>query len=201
MASVQAFAAGNGARAWAPPTDESSWIAEAYEAYAHELEVYVARSFGGRVTPEDVVHEAFARLVRDVAAGRAPLRVRPWLYRVAHNLAVDELRRPIRFEASVDDEPVADASARSAEEELETWSVDPVLRAALGALSPPARLSVLLAAVGYTGREIASAVGRTELASRALLCRARRSLRELLAGTELAGARDARRAAGPQLAA
>jgi RNA polymerase sigma-70 factor (ECF subfamily) len=153
------------------------------------------------VTPEDVVHEAFARLVRDVAAGRAPLRVRPWLYRVAHNLAVDELRRPIRFEASVNDEPVADASSRSAEEELEAWSVDPALRAALGALSPPARLSVLLAADGYTGREIAAAVGRTELASRTLLCRSRRALRGLLAGTELAAAGAARRAAGPQLAA
>lgn len=176
-------------------------IAAAYAAHAPELHAYVLARFGGHVTAEDVVQEAFARLVREVAAGRAPDAVRPWLYRVAHNLAVSELRRPIRFEASVDDEPVAEPSSRSAEAELEAWSVDPALRAALGALSPAARLSVLLAADGYTSREIAAAVGRTELASRALLCRSRRALRALLAGTELAAAGAARRAAGPQLAA
>ena len=98
MIAAEAVAPGQASEPWAPRADESAWIAEAYEAHARELAAYVARSFGGRVIPEDVVHEAFARLVRDVAAGRAPLLVRPWLYRVAHNLAVDELRRPIRFE-------------------------------------------------------------------------------------------------------
>lgn len=165
-----------------PRADDSAWIAEAYEAHAGELAAYVARSFGGRVIAEDVVHEAFARLVRDVTAGRAPLLVRPWLYRVAHNLAVDELRRPIRFETGVDDDPAREAGSPSAEDEYETWSLSPELRQALGSLSGARRTSILMAADGYTGREIAGAIGRSELATRALLCRTRRVLRETLTG-------------------
>lgn len=190
MAAVQALSTGQDAGACRPPTDESSWIADAYAAHAHELEVYVARNFGSRVTPEDVVHEAFARLVREVAAGRAPLRARPWLYRVAHNLAVDEVRCPVRFEAGVDDDPVADAGSRSAEEEFESWFLSPDLRDLLGSLSRAARASILMAADGYAGRDIARAIGRSELATRALLCRTRRDLRDALAGAVRDGSRD-----------
>lgn len=161
-------------------------VSAAFATHAPELHAYVLTRFGGHVSPEDVVQEAFARLVREVAAGRSPDAVRPWLYRVAHNLAVSELRRPGSREAELDVPGRPEPRAASAEAELEAWSLDPALRAALGSLSPAARRSVLLAADGYSSREIAAAVGRTELASRALLCRARRALRDLLTGTELA---------------
>jgi RNA polymerase sigma-70 factor (ECF subfamily) len=182
MIAAQAVASSEASGPRPPRANDSAWIAEAYEAHAGELAAYVARSFGGRVIPEDVVHEAFARLVRDAAAGRAPVLVRPWLYRVAHNLAVDELRRPIRLETGVDDDPARDGRSPSVEDEYETWSLSPELRRALGSLSRARRTSILMAAEGYTGREIAGAVGRSELATRALLCRTRRMLRETLAG-------------------
>lgn len=182
MIAAEAVATGEASGPVAPQADESAWIAEAYEADAGQLTAYVARNFGGRVVPEDVVHEAFARLVRDVTAGRAPLLVRPWLYRVAHNLAVDELRRPIRFETRVDDDPTREAGSPSAEDEYETWSLSLELRRALGSLSRARRTSILMAADGYTGREIASAIGRSEPATRALLCRTRRVLRDVLSG-------------------
>jgi RNA polymerase sigma-70 factor (ECF subfamily) len=170
---------------WADP---GAAVADAYHAYAAELGAYVARSFGGRVTPEDIVHEAFARLVRDVAAGRAPVFVRPWLYRVAHNLAIDELRRPARFEPEPGEERAPAAWSPSAEVEAETWSLSPELRQALASLPRAGRTTIVMAADGYTGREIAAAVGRSELATRALLCRTRRMLRCLLAGAGAAGA-------------
>ena len=181
MIAAEAIATGP-ASAWAPRAEESAWIAEAYEAHASELAAYVGRSFGGRVIGEDVVHEAFARLVRDVAAGRAPLLVRPWLYRVVHNLAVDELRRPIRFEPETEGERAPTAWTPSAQEESEARSLSPGVRQALGSLSRAGRTSILMAADGYSGREIAGAVGRSELATRALLCRTRQVLREVLAG-------------------
>jgi RNA polymerase sigma-70 factor (ECF subfamily) len=171
----------------APPVGREAWLAAAYVAHAPELHAYVLARFGSHVTAEDVVQEAFARLVREVAAGRAPDAARPWLYRVAHNLAVSELRGPRCREAELDVPGRPEPTSASAEAELEAWSLDPELRAALGSLTPAARATVLLAADGYTGREIAVVLGRTELASRALLCRARRALRELLVGTDPAG--------------
>lgn len=173
------------------PPSVASIVEDAYAAYEPEIRGYVASRFGCRVAAEDVVQEAFARLVRETRAGRAPDAIRPWLYRVAHNLAVSELRRPA-WEPVEPVEP--DAPARpeprspSAEVEFERWELAPELRDALATLPPPARLSLLMAADGYSGREIASATGRSELAVRALLCRTRRALRELLGGVVVATA-------------
>ena len=152
-------------------------VAEAYEAYAQQLEAYVERRFGGHVVPEDVVHETFARLVRETTAGREPALVRPWLYRVAHNLAVSELRRPIRRESAEDHQGAPEPSTHSAEADFEARSLSPEIRAALGLISRAGRTCILMAADGYTGRETAAAVGRSELATRALLCRTRSQLR------------------------
>jgi hypothetical protein len=44
----------------------------------------------------------------------------------------------------------------------------------------------MLAAEGHHNAEIAVQIGRTELATRALLCRARRRLRPVLAGVGMA---------------
>ena len=186
MTAGQAFEAA--AASWsAAPRADSTWIGQAYEAYAGELAAYVAHRFGGHVIPEDVVHEAFARLVRETSAGRAPLDVRPWLYRVAHNLVVSELHRPIRFTSAEGASPAREAISSSAEMDLDASSLSPELQQALAALSRAARISILMAADGYSGREIATAVGRSELAARALLCRARRTLREILGASGLGG--------------
>jgi RNA polymerase sigma-70 factor (ECF subfamily) len=168
--------------AMAAPAGPGTSVAEAYAAYARELQTYVVTRFGSRMVPEDVVHEAFARLVRETAAGREPVFVRAWLYRVAHNLVVSELRRPLAIEPAAEhDERSPSGCARSAEAEHEARSLSPEIREALDALSSDARTAILMSADGYSGREIAAAVGRSELATRALLCRARRLLRAILA--------------------
>jgi RNA polymerase sigma-70 factor, ECF subfamily len=153
-------------------------VGRAFEACSAELLAYVARSFGGGVDPEDVVQEAFVRLITETAAGRMPTQVRPWLYRVAHNIAVSELRRPTAVTRSLDEPPEPEPSTCSAEEEWEAATVDLDLRTSIRALAPAARRALLMAAEGYTGHEIARAVGRSDLAARALLWRSRRRLRE-----------------------
>jgi RNA polymerase sigma factor (sigma-70 family) len=171
--------------AWSGWPHPGTSVTVAYEAYAGELERYVARAFGGRVVPEDVVHEAFARLIRETSAGREPTLVRAWLYRVVRNLAVSELRRPARWEPrwepGVDGERAPGPSVRSAEAEHEALTLSSEVREALGTLSRAGRTSILMAADGYSGREIAAAVGRSELATRTLLCRTRQILRVMLA--------------------
>lgn len=178
--------------AQAAPEDVRSAIAAAYATRADELRAYVVRQFGGNVVAEDVVHEAFERLAREAMAARMPAQVRPWLYQVAHNLAVSELRRRDRRDvqiASIDRAPRR--AAPSAETEWVESELSWELREALGSLPPAGRVSIILASDGYSGREIADAVGRTELATRALLCRTRRSLRRALATIDLGGKRAA----------
>jgi DNA-directed RNA polymerase specialized sigma24 family protein len=57
---------------------------------------------------------------------------------------------------------------------------------AMASVSPRARTGLLMAADGYSGREIALAIGRSETATRALLSRARRTVRASLAPLEAA---------------
>jgi RNA polymerase sigma-70 factor (ECF subfamily) len=184
-------------RPWSGWSDPGTSVTAAYEAWAGELERYVAGAFGGRVVPEDVVHEAFARLIRETSAGREPTLVRAWLYRVVHNLVVSELRRPVRWEPGVEGERAPGGSARSAEAEHEAVSLSPEVREALDTLSRAGRTSIVMAADGYSGREIAAAIGRSELATRALLCRTRHILRAMLAS----GGLDTERGTTPRLAA
>ena len=191
-----ALAAAGGSQAGWP--DPGMLVTTAYGAYAAELRCYAAKAFGGQVVAEDVVHEAFVRLIRETSAGREPMLVRAWLYRVVHNFAVSELRhRPALREPAVETGRALGGSARSAEAEHETSSLSPELQKALDTLSRAGRTSIVMAADGYSGREIAAAIGRSELATRVLLCRTRHILRSMLAS----GGPDTERGTTPRLAA
>jgi DNA-directed RNA polymerase specialized sigma24 family protein len=60
------------------------------------------------------------------------------------------------------------------------------LESMLAALQPDARTALLMAAQGFDGSAIAIAIGRTELATRSLMWRARIQLRQLLAASDWA---------------
>ena len=73
-------------------------LAEALTAIRPELTRYVTRLCGGPDAAEDVVQSTYVR-AHD-ALDRAPARpeeMRRWLFRIATNLALDELRRRVRI--------------------------------------------------------------------------------------------------------
>ena len=49
---------------------------------------------GSPQDPEDAVQEIFVRAYAGLRANRRELALRAWLYRIAHNRCIDELRRP-----------------------------------------------------------------------------------------------------------
>ncbi|HEX5038944.1 MAG TPA: sigma factor-like helix-turn-helix DNA-binding protein, partial [Candidatus Limnocylindria bacterium] len=67
---------------------------------------------------------------------------------------------------------------RSPEDELLDREEALDVRGRIAGLPPVARRALLLAAHGYTGAEIASHIGRSPLATRSLICRARGRLRD-----------------------
>jgi len=128
---------------------------------------------------EDLAHEAFVRLAIEVAAGRNPDNVGAWLHRVARNLATSRGRHATVVErrktdlVSRDTAPSPEAATLEAEENR-------ALHAALAMLAVTDREVLVLAAHGYRGPEIARRIGRTEGATRTLLCRARSKVRTQL---------------------
>lgn len=154
-----------------------------YETHRVGLFAFLIRMTRDRETAEDLLQEAFIQLIREARAGRMPDQVRPWLYRVASNAAISRSRHGAvwnRLMPRLVDrrEPaMPEREALRAEQEGS-------LHVALRSLAPDARAALLLAAQGFDGHEIAESIGRTEGATRTLLCRARVQLRQLLEGAE-----------------
>ncbi|HYM84555.1 MAG TPA: sigma-70 family RNA polymerase sigma factor [Candidatus Dormibacteraeota bacterium] len=180
MAQARAGMAGVGAVLVRPRFDVDAIVADAYTSHQHELQAFVARSTHDTGAAEDITQESFLRLCRELRGGRAPDNVRAWLYRVASNLALSRGRRATVARRWLDrtghDEDTFEAPERTALR-LERHER---LRIALGSLSRDQRLGLMMAAHGFSGREIALALGRTDVATRTMLCRARFRLRSLV---------------------
>jgi RNA polymerase sigma factor (sigma-70 family) len=108
---------------------------------------------------------------------QAPLDARAWLFRVAGNLAVSAARRRLTVRRWAPWLAGSDSEASPEQQYLRREDADRV-HAALAGLRADDRVGLLMAAHGCPTPEIAQALGRSELATRSLLCRARIKLRD-----------------------
>jgi RNA polymerase sigma-70 factor (ECF subfamily) len=155
-------------------TDESSFEAF-YRQTAAPLRAYVVRVIGSATPADDIVQEAYLRLLRAPPSIADPLQRRAYLFRVASNLIHDYWRRQRRERDAADRETSA----------ADTVTPDMPLRLDMARtfeqLRPQQRQLMWLAYVeGADHREIAAALGLRERSVRVLLHRARRKLATLL---------------------
>ena len=156
-------------------------FAEAYEELAPGLHRYAQARTRDAALAEDVVQEAFMRLAIAERSEAAPDSRRAWLTRVVQNLIISGSRRADVARRRTPPVTLDDVTTASPEALILASERDDALRASLRTASPIARQSLVLAAEGYTGREIALAIGRSEGATRTLMSRARGDLRRELA--------------------
>jgi RNA polymerase sigma-70 factor, ECF subfamily len=159
-------------------------FAAIYEERRGELYAFLLGMTRDVEAAEDVLQDTFLRLIREARAGRMPDDVRPWLYRTAANAAIDRGRRVAAFGRLLPRLLDRSEPARPESEALRTER-DAELHAALGRLAPDRRAALLLAARGFSGHEVAGLIGKTEGATRTLLCRARLELRAVLETAEV----------------
>ncbi|MGH2380167.1 MAG: RNA polymerase sigma factor [Candidatus Limnocylindria bacterium] len=152
----------------------------AYADHAGQLRSHLAASTRDAAAAEDLLHETFVRLLTELAAGRPPRNLRAWLFRVGINLATSRARHHgvARRRAP---ELMRRETAPSPEDELIEREAAGALAGRLAGLPRDVRTALLLSAHGYTGAEIARHIGRSELATRSLICRHRSRLRDSVA--------------------
>jgi RNA polymerase sigma-70 factor (ECF subfamily) len=123
---------------------------------------------------EDVTQQVFARLLTAVARYQdRGVPFSAWLLRIAHNAAIDHVRRRVVL---ADESAVVDES-----DEQRALELGADLREALDALPvDQRRVLVLRHVLGWSSAEIAVELGRSEDAVHALHHRARRALRRAL---------------------
>lgn len=161
----------------AEPADPALAVARIYDEEHLALYAFIRGAVRDATIAEDILHDAFVRLIREVGEGRWPTNIRPWLYRVAANLIVTAGRRR-RVAERHSHEFAGTPIERSPEEALVEHERDEALHAAVDALPAESRVAILLAAHGWAGREIAEVLHKSEPAVRTMLCRARIRLRE-----------------------
>jgi RNA polymerase sigma-70 factor (ECF subfamily) len=168
-----------------PTTDQD--VVVAFEAHRSSLERYVRSLVRDPDDAADICQEVFVRLLLATRADRAPEAPNAWMHRVAHNLVVSAARHRSVAERSAD-RVVETQTVPSTEDDVIRREETAGLANVLGSVRPDDRRAMILAAQGFRTREIGEAIGRTELATRALLCRARGRLREQLSAAEGVGA-------------
>ena len=159
-------------------------VMAAFDAHHRDLLAFARALVRDAEAAEDVVADAFLRFIHEVHAGRMPSETRAWLYRVVANLVISRgrrLRTAQRFLSRLVDRRVQE----SPEQSLAGSEIRRDLLEALAALPIEGRIAIVMASRGSTGQEIATALGKSETATRTILYRARIRLREqLLEGAE-----------------
>lgn len=150
-----------------------------YDAHHRDLLAFARALVRDPEVAEDLVADAFLRLIKEIRAGRAPSEARGWLYRVVANLVVSRgrrLRTAQRFLTRLVDRRVQE----SPEQSMARSEIRGDLLEALATLPRDGRIALVMAARGSSGQEIAAALGKSESATRTALYRARFRLREQL---------------------
>jgi RNA polymerase sigma-70 factor (ECF subfamily) len=143
------------------------------------LHRYCSRMTGSVLDGEDVVQDTLVKANQsyDAAAVRD---VEAWLFRIAHNTAMDLLRRRKREQAVFTDDDVEAMAAADTDAEADRRHVATAALRTFMRLPPAQRSSVILADVlGYALDEAAGVMGTTVPAVKAALHRGRSRLREL----------------------
>ena len=158
--------------------DEAAFEA-LFRRWAGPLLRYLERMVRDSATAEELVQEAFLRVHKARDRYQPEARFSTWLYRIATNLALNELRRPRRSHrhASVDDDGAAlqlVTSEPPADEIAHARLVGAHVADALEVLPERQRMALWLAAVeGQSYAEVAETLSTSEKSVKALVHRAR----------------------------
>ena len=160
-----------------------------------EIYAYLLRMLRDPELAADLTQDAFIKAYKNYETLEKPENARAWLYQIAHRVALDEIRRRkiIRFFPWTGE---SHGSAPSAEHLVMDARLSGDMQRALARIPERQRAALLLAELhDLTGVELAAALGVSHVAARALLTRARESLRQALAAERAAeaGSRARRR--------
>jgi DNA-directed RNA polymerase specialized sigma24 family protein len=165
------------------PHDEAgmeAFIVSAYEAHHAELFAFLARSTRDRALAEELLRDTYLGLTRESRDRLGAAQVRGLLYRIAASLVVARTPRPTsrsRWPARRRRTELGRIAAPTPGDRGLAMERSTDIERALDGLSVDARVALLLSAEGFTGKEIAAAIGRPASATRTLLTLARARVR------------------------
>ncbi len=178
----------------AAETGARAAIEALYAQHHGEIYAYLMRMLREPELAADLTQDTFVKAYRAYDSLEDRTHARAWLYQIAHRVALDELRRRriVRF---LPWNGESRGAAPSAERLVMDVHLSGDLQRALDRIPERQRNALLLAELHeLSGLELAAALGVSHVAARALLTRARESLRQALAAERAADAEAEARA-------
>lgn len=162
-------------------SDPSVTFDRLFVEYQHAIFNYVLRMVGDRDRAEDITQDTFVKAYRKLDTLTDEISVRSWLYRIATNTAIDEIRRR-RFFFTTDTPPDRADHRPGPDAQVIGAQLDNSIQRALLRLNPNQRQCLVLSDIeDMSGQQIAEVMGLSYGAVRTLLCRARGEMRRHLA--------------------
>ena len=161
--------------------EAGAFVETLFAKHHNEIYAYLVRMLREPELAADLTQDAFVKAYKNYDTLQKPENARAWLYQIAHRVALDEIRRRkiIRFFPWTGESP---GSSPSAEHLVMETHLSGDMQRALARIPERQRAALVLAELhDLTGVELAAALDVSHVAARALLTRARESLRQALA--------------------
>ena len=160
-----------------------------FTEYSAPIYNYALRMVGDPDRAADITQDTFIKAYRKLDTLTDPSSTRSWLYRIATNTAIDEMRRRrnvVRLDADEDRTVEQAEGGPGPETQVLSGLMDERISRALLHLKPNHRQCLILSDVeDMSAVQIGEVMGMSNGAVRVLLCRARGEMRRLLAAEGL----------------
>ena len=154
---------------------------------------FIYRFIGNRQMAEDLSQDVFMKVYKSAWRYRPRAKFQTWLYTIAKNVCMNELRRKRNLMVSLDDTPGSNENERR--KEIADPNSDPgkallykekaaLVRAAINDLPENQRMAVILKRYeNFSYAQIAATLNITDKAVKSLLSRAKGNLKKILVKT------------------
>jgi RNA polymerase sigma-70 factor, ECF subfamily len=160
-------------------------FARIFDEYSAPIYNYVLRMVGDADRAADIAQDTFIKAYRKLDSLTDAAATRSWIYRIATNTAIDDMRRRRMVRPMPDDDPTfanRPDHRPGPEAEVMAGTLDERVQRALMTLRPNHRQCLLLSDLeDMNARQIGDVMGLSYAAVRTLLCRARGEMRRALA--------------------
>ena len=157
-------------------------LEELYLIHFDRIYSYLHMSVGNRHDAEDLTNQTFVRMIESIDRfewRQAPLSA--WLFRIAHNLAMDHFRAGRRWQPE-EEPPEPEDSQQSADEEaLHSIGRQSMLEMIEGLSEEQQQVLMLKFVFNFSNGDVAAILGKSEGAIKSLQHRALASLQRQLA--------------------
>lgn len=166
-------------------SDSDAEFARLFEEFSAPIHNYVLRMVGDPDRAADITQDTFIKAYRKLDTVTEATSTRAWLYRIATNTAIDDMRRRRMVTPMGDDAPSyanRPDQRPGPEAQVMASTLDERVQRALLRLRPNHRQCLLLSDLDdMSAQQIGEVMGLSYAAVRTLLCRARGEMRRNLA--------------------